>query len=569
MRFDLDELLLLAEAPQVGEPAISHAAVGGAVGVDNNAGGMRSLKVAHAVPLQNWGGGGGGGGGGSGGGVGGGSPPPIYRSASVRAEGGALGIVPPSPGKACGMAAFDALETQMEQLSTKDSIASQQPSMTKPLAHPAPPEAAAMRAAWRGDAAAALPAGGCRERAFGCSALHLAALGGHAGAVGALRAGGAPLSPAGGLGGASPLHAAAARGAAGEAAALALLATADSAAVEAVCGAGISALHLAAWMGSLRLLEALLQARADPARRSDSGLSALEFAALGGNAPCVEALLRLSPSLAAVEVRASHMHDLCMGCAWRVHGRAHATQPTQPTNHQPTTTKHTARRFHPRTHRLAPTHASTHRLARRCLRCTAQRCKAPTAWLRCSRRRRPSSLCAVPVACCPRTAPPPPPTRQACARCSRRAATPTPLTRRGSRRCTSHARVATAAACASSWRRAPTSTAAASPSHGRRCTAPPPSRAARVASTASVRYSPPAPTARSRRRPAAAHRASWRRRAVRAWGRGRAGKEVGWEGGEGGQAWPVRHVIAGAVDADACMSKASPPERAPLLDHRC
>ena len=48
-------------------------------------------------------------------------------------------------------------------------------------------------------------------RAFGCSALHLAALGGHAGTAGALRAGGAPLAPAGGLGGASPLHAAAAR----------------------------------------------------------------------------------------------------------------------------------------------------------------------------------------------------------------------------------------------------------------------------------------------------------------------------------------------------------------------
>ena len=344
VRFDLDELLLLAEAPEVGgHAAISHAAVGGALGVDNNAGGMRSLKVAHAVPLHIGGGGFGGGGFGGGGGVGGGdyggagggSPGPIFRSASVRAEGGALGIVPPSPGKACGMAAFDALETQMEQLSTKDIITCQQPNMAKPLAHPAHPEAAAaaaaMRAAWRGETAAALPAGGCRERTFGCSALHLAALGGHADAAGALRAGGAPLSPAGGLGGASPLHAAAARGAAGEAAALALLASADAAAVDAVCGAGISALHLAAWTGSLPLLEALLQARADPAHRSDSGLSALEFAALGGNAPCVEALLRLAPSLAAAEVRAWHTHDRCIGCAWYMHGRPH------PPTHPPTT----------------------------------------------------------------------------------------------------------------------------------------------------------------------------------------------------------------------------------------
>ena len=68
MRFDLDELLLLAEAPEVGgHAAISHAAVGGALGVDNNAGGMRSLKVAHAVPLHIGGGGFGGGGFGGGG----------------------------------------------------------------------------------------------------------------------------------------------------------------------------------------------------------------------------------------------------------------------------------------------------------------------------------------------------------------------------------------------------------------------------------------------------------------------------------------------------------------------
>ena len=146
---EMEELLLLAEAPEVGgHAAISHAAVGGALGVDNNAGGMRSLKVAHAVPLHIGGGGFGGGydgGGGDGGGMGGGSPGPIFRSASVRAEGGALGIVPPSPGKACGMAAFDALETQMEQLSTKDIITSQQPSMAKPPAHPAPTPRGATR----------------------------------------------------------------------------------------------------------------------------------------------------------------------------------------------------------------------------------------------------------------------------------------------------------------------------------------------------------------------------------------------------------------------------------------
>ena len=94
--------------------AVSHDAVGGAAAVDGGAAGVRSLRVAHGVPLhaQSWGGGGvhggvgGGVGGGVNGGVGGYSPPPIYRSGSMRPEGGALGILPPSPGKARGMPAF-------------------------------------------------------------------------------------------------------------------------------------------------------------------------------------------------------------------------------------------------------------------------------------------------------------------------------------------------------------------------------------------------------------------------------------------------------------------------------
>lgn len=164
--------------------------------------------------------------------------------------------------------------------------------------------AAIIRAAWRGDAdravsAAAMGGGAAAvgHDRFGCTAVHVAALGGHAHVLASLldTPSFAPLvnAPAEGMGGATPLHLAACLGAAGEAVAFALLdAGADA---SALMRGELSTAHLAAWSGAAGLLGRLLadapNLADDP---SEAGLTPLDCAALGGHAACAELLVAAS-----------------------------------------------------------------------------------------------------------------------------------------------------------------------------------------------------------------------------------------------------------------------------------
>jgi ankyrin repeat protein len=164
----------------------------------------------------------------------------------------------------------------------------------QPLAPSPPALALALRAAWRGDEASldVAPTGGDR---FGCSVVHLAALGGHAHVLSSLLSRTAFKSladaPATGMGGATPLHLAACLGPKGEAAAEVLLREGGASASSLLIG-GVSAAHLAAWTGAATLLGCLLED--DPALANaptDAGLTPLECAALGGHTGCLDAVL--------------------------------------------------------------------------------------------------------------------------------------------------------------------------------------------------------------------------------------------------------------------------------------
>ena len=210
-----------------------------------------------------------------------------------------IDILPPkqqtggSGGGGGGLAGFAALDALVDaQASPAKPVAA------APLVASPPALARLLRAAWKGDGSAAAGFGAAAAAAgsdrFGCTAVHIAALGGHAQVLGPLlqlpsfRA--MLNSPAAGMGGATPLHLAACRGGAGEGAAAALLEAGAS--PSALMRGDISAAHLAAWSGAAGLLARLVAA--DPTltdEPSDAGLTPLDCAALAGNAACAEVLL--------------------------------------------------------------------------------------------------------------------------------------------------------------------------------------------------------------------------------------------------------------------------------------
>lgn len=169
-------------------------------------------------------------------------------------------------------------------------------------------------AAWRGDADAVLtfitrqgslqPATVCSYDRFGCSPLHLAALGGSADAVDALVDLQADINAqaSASLGGVSPLMLAALRGPAASPAAMALLnAGADP---DIVAAGGLHVAHLAAWSGAHQLMQRLLSRQPSCAcMMHDQGLRALDFAALSGQVEVV-AMLMEGSGLAAAQCAA-------------------------------------------------------------------------------------------------------------------------------------------------------------------------------------------------------------------------------------------------------------------------
>ena len=223
-------------------------------------------------------------------------PPKHSTAATATAEGGShIDILPPKSQAAGGLGGFAALDALAAGGALPEAPVAP---TTALLAPPSRAVARMVRAAWRGDAAqvgaASASEGADGADRFGCSAVHVAALGGHAHVLASLLARPAFAShvnaPARGMGGATPLHLAACLGLGGEAAADALLDAGASA--SALLRGGVSAAHLAAWSGADRLLERILST--DPLladEPTDIGLTPLDCAALGGHAACVSLLL--------------------------------------------------------------------------------------------------------------------------------------------------------------------------------------------------------------------------------------------------------------------------------------
>ncbi|KAL1500699.1 hypothetical protein AB1Y20_013346 [Prymnesium parvum] len=126
---------------------------------------------------------------------------------------------------------------------------------------------------------------------FGCSPLHLAAASGNAALVERMLQRGAVLeSKAPQLGGATPLMVAACCGPSAAAAGLSLLLAGAS--PDGAMAGQLHASHLAAWAGSVALLESLRSRGCASLRAaSRSGLRAAHFAALGGQPAALELLL--------------------------------------------------------------------------------------------------------------------------------------------------------------------------------------------------------------------------------------------------------------------------------------
>mmetsp|Transcript_80265 Transcript_80265/g.159531 ORF Transcript_80265/g.159531 Transcript_80265/m.159531 type:complete len:827 (-) Transcript_80265:512-2992(-) len=218
--------------------------------------------------------------------------PPKAETASAQ-----INILPPKSqsGELTGFAAFDALDNAFAPAPAAQPIAAQ-PIRSRPFAPASAPLASSISAAWRGDAAALYSVSAVGVDKFGCSSLHVAALGGHEEAVRVLLSTADFVAMidarAAGMGGATALLLAASRGEETEAAAAALLEAGASPSV--LLSGDVSGAHLAAWSGSAATLQRLITAAPSLLdATSRAGLSPLEYAALGGHEACVQMLLQL------------------------------------------------------------------------------------------------------------------------------------------------------------------------------------------------------------------------------------------------------------------------------------